>query len=251
MRRCSMNRVTRPISRAAATLRQHPKVVIGSGIAVLLCGAAALALVSGRPELEAVISSPVQVLVGKPTLAEATERAKRRPDDPAAQLALGHASFEARRRTAGLTAYARAMELDKTVQDDQMLENLVACFGTKQQDQAAALITRFKLVGAEDGLEKLTRHEVHAVRWGAIQTLSRVGKASRADYVSAWIADLGEEECDVRRNAVENLGKQGDPRALRAIRKARAKDREKPGWFGTTCLGNLPDEAEKQILARR
>jgi hypothetical protein len=245
-----LDRVTRPLSRAANSVRRHPRIAIASAVAVLLCAAVAVAMLSGRPEFDAAMS-PVQALVGRPTLAEATERAKKRPDDAAAQLALGHASFEARRRTAGLTAYARAMELDKTVQDDQMLENLVACFGTKQQDQAAALITRFKLVGAEDGLEKLTRHEVHAVRWGAIQTLSRVGKASRADSVSAWIADLGEEECDVRRNAVENLGKQGDPRALRAIRKARAKDREKPGWFGTTCLGNLPDEAEKQILARR
>ena len=246
-----MNRVTRPISRAAATLRRHPKIVIGSGIAVLLCGAAALALFSGGPELEAVISSPVQVLVGKPTLAEATERAKKRPDDPAAQLALGHASFEAKRRAAGLTAYARALQLDKSVQDDQLLDNVVSCFGTKQQDPAAALITRFKLVGAEERLEKLATHDSHAVRWGALQTLAVIGKASRADYETAWIADLDEQECDVRRSALENLGKQGDPRALRAIRKARAKDREKPGWFGVTCLGSLPDQAEKQILARR
>jgi hypothetical protein len=252
-RRCSMkrlDRVTRPLSRAVDSARRHPKILIASGIAVLLVGAVAVTMWTGGPEIGTVIS-PVQALVGKPSLEEATERAKKRPDDASAQLALGHASFEARRRTAGLAAYARALELDKSLEDEQMLGNLVACFGTKQQDKAAALITRFKLAGVEEQLETLAKHDSHAVRWGAVQTLSRLGKASRAEYVSAWIVDLNEEACDVRRSAVENLGKQGDPRALRAIRKARAKDREKPGWFGVTCLGSLPDEAEKQILARR
>jgi HEAT repeat protein len=245
-----LDRLTQPLSRAAKSVRGHPKIVIAAGCALLLAAAVAVVMLPGGPELQAVLS-PVQALVGKPTLAEAAERAKKRPDDAAAQLALGHASFEARQRPAGLSAYARAMELDKNVQDERLLANLASCFGTKQQEKAAALITRFKLVGVEEQLENMVKHESRDVRWGAVRTLSRIGKASRSDYVTAWIADLDEKECDVRRTAVENLGKQGEPRALKAIRKARAKDREKPGWFGATCLGSLPDEAEKQILARR
>lgn len=56
----------------------------------------------------------------------------------------------------------------------------------------------------------------------------------------------------MRKRAVEELGNEDDKRALNAIHEAKKKDAAtKTGWFGSTCLGDRPDEAEKKILAYR
>jgi hypothetical protein len=244
------HRVKQQASRAAKRVREHPRIAVGVAAAVLLVGVAAVAVLTGTVDMDDIVA-PVQGLVGKPTLAEATERARKNPKDADAQLAQGHAAFEARRRAVALAAYENALVVDGKIADDTMYANLVRCFGTKHEGAAASLITRFHLVGVADRLDDLAKSDSHAVRWAALQTLSRIGKASREDYVTVWIGDLDSQECAVRRTAVESLGQQGEPRALQAIRKARTKDRENPGWFGVTCLGDLPDMAEKKILARR
>lgn len=243
-----LQRLKQQTSRARQGVQRHPKIAIGAVAAVVLLGLIAVVMLPGGPDFEDLAPGS---LFGEPSFGEASERAAKNPKDADAQLALGHAAFKARRRAVALAAYENALVLDRKIADDTLYQNVVSCFGTKHQESAASLITRFHLVGIADRLDDLAKHESYGVRWAALQTLSRIGKASRADFVSAWIGDLDSKECDVRRAAVENLGKQGDPRALQAIRTARATDRQNPGWFGATCLGGLPDEAEKKILARR
>lgn len=213
-----------------------------------IAGAAALVVV-GAGVYVAVEGVPAWA--GRPTLAEAAERAKERPDDARAQRTLGHARFAEGKRAAGLVAYERALTLDPEAHDDELLANLVACYGTKVQGDAASLIVRKKLVAIEPRLDDLARSDRYNVRWGALQTLEKLGRASRADFVNAWMKDLESEECDVRRAAVENLGKEGDKRALKALRAARTRDEAKRGWFGATCLGGRVDDAEKRIVAAR
>lgn len=74
--------------------------------------------------------------------------------------------------------------------------------------------------------------------------------ASEATTSSRY-ARAASQDCDVRRSAVENLGREGDRRALSAIREAKKQDKGTGNGFSGACLGDRPDEAEKRILASR
>ena len=75
--------------------------------------------------------------------------------------------------------------------------------------------------------------------------------SDRDGLMNLWTMDLTSGDCDVRRNAVESLGKLGDRRALDEIRSAKKKDEAETPWYKPSCLGGLAKDAEAQILARK
>ena len=178
-------------------------------------------------------------------------RTREQPRSAAAWKGYGRALFDAGRRRAGLRAYGRALALDAGTADGTMVEDLLACFGRPQQPRAEALIARYRLARASDGLERLARHKRHSVRWGALRTLERLGKADKADYVQAWILDLDSPDCDVRRHAADRLGESGSRQALAKLRAARKKEDQETPWYRSACLGDRAEKAERRILARR
>lgn len=230
-------------------LRRKPLWIAGLAAAVLVVAAGAYLAIAGAPHWTPVMAIRDQLV--KPTIAELVERTKRDPTDGGSHLQLGHAWFEAKKRGPAVREYERALVQDRKFADEQLLANLVSCFGTPEQGDAASVITRFKLVEIEPKLDDLATDARYNVRWGALQTLEKLGKASRSDFVNAWIRDLDSQKCELRQAAVEHLGNEGDKRALAAIRKAKKKDQENRGWFGTTCLGGRPDEAERKLLATK
>jgi HEAT repeat protein len=163
---------------------------------------------------------------------------------------LARATFDAGQKSAALREYARALALRREVADSKLVEHLLSAFGTKDQVAAASLISKYKLVDAEDGLEKLTKHRGYYVRLAALGTLEKIGKADRADYLTVWLRDLESEDCDVRRHAVAKLGDLGDKRAIDALRAAKKKSDAEGSWF-SSCLGSRTEEAEKKILAKK
>src|SRR5207245_2982273 len=96
----------------------------------------------------------------------------------------------------------------------------------------------------------LTDSRKYEARWGAVETLSKLKKVSRADYVNAYVADLQSDECALKRRAVERLGNIGDKQALSPIEVAAKADKAKKHWYWFSCLGDRPQHAEKEILAR-
>jgi HEAT repeat protein len=96
----------------------------------------------------------------------------------------------------------------------------------------------------------MTDHSEYAVRWAALDTLEKLGKATKFTHRRALVADLEEVKCDVRRNAIDKLVELGDPRAIESLRQAKKKDRESTPWYKASCLGSRPDKAEKLILAK-
>ncbi|HEX9399593.1 MAG TPA: hypothetical protein VF912_05740 [Anaeromyxobacter sp.] len=185
------------------------------------------------------------------TVSTARADARARPNDAAAQRALGHALWAAKRRHAAVQAYERALALDATVADGETIANLLASFGGRNQREAEALIWKNKLVAAEDGLRTLAKSKTHGVRWGAVHTLDRLEKGSKAYWETAYILDLDSSKCETRRTAVEKLGTIGTRRAVAALREAKADDEKTGGWFRSRCLGERVDDAEQKILARR
>ncbi len=201
----------------------------------------------GMPEL----SLPDVEIFAPKTVKEARAAVREHPGDAGAHRALGHVLWEKRKRHAALLSYARALGIDKGAADADMIQNLVASFGTRDQDLAEALIWKNKLVGAADGLDKLVKSPRRKVRWGAVHTLDKLEKGTRGNWETAYILDLDASDCDVRRNAVEKLGAIGTKRAVTALRAARADDEKTGGWFKSRCLGDRLEDAEQKILARR
>jgi hypothetical protein len=222
--------------------RRRPALAAAVGVAALLALAAAGLALDAAPRL-----GPF----GPRSLAGAQADARARPRDAAAQRDLGHALWAAKKRHAALDAYRRAIAIDAGVADRDLVAHLLASFGGADQREAETLIWKNGLVAAEDGLKRLVRSKVHAARWGAVRTLDRLGKGSKAHWETAYIADLDSPDCDVRRTAVEKLGAIGTRRAVVALRDAKGDDAKTGGWLRSPCLGERIDDAEQRILARR
>jgi hypothetical protein len=197
------------------------------------------------------VEVPVLPLLAAKSLASASAQAKAHPDDAAAQRDLGHALWSAGKRKGAVAAYARALARDPGAADEPLAANLVAAFGTKLQDRAEALIVKHRVKGAAKGLVALTKSSRRSVRWAAVHTLDRIGEGTKRFWETAYIGDLDAPDCDVRRTAVAKLGEIGTPRAISALRVARADDEKTGGFLRPRCLGGRLDEAEQRILARR
>ncbi len=233
------------VRRSFGWCRNRPWLSGGIAAAVLVAaGAGAYVAMEGVPELD------VEVFSLK-TVSAARAEVKAHPSDAGAHRALGHVLWSRHKRHAAVVAYAKALSLDAGVADGELTSNLVASFGGKDQDLAETLIWKNKLVGAEPGLESLVKSPRRKVRWGAVHTLDKLDKGTKANWETAYILDLDASDCDVRRNAVEKLATIGTKRAVGALRSARADDEKTGGWFKSRCLGGRVDDAEQKILARR
>jgi hypothetical protein len=231
-------------TRAASLWRRRPAAAVSLAVAlVALAGGGFAVALYGVPEWLALPD-------GTRSLTELSKRASAEPSDAEARLELGHAQFAKKRPRAALASYGRALALDRGVADDRLVANLLATFGRGEQGRAEALIAKHKLVEAAEGLAGLAKDRRYGVRWGAIRTLDKLGKDTRAVYVAAYVADLGSPDCDVRRRAAEKLAKVGDRSALSAIRAAKKEDEKTGGFLRGTCLGDRDETAEKAILAK-
>ena len=213
---------------------------IGGG--VLVVGVLAFAAMRFRPHSAA-----------KASLAEATKRAKREPKAWQAQRELGHSQFAAGQHALALKSYERALKLNDEAADGRMVDNLVKCYRTPEQGEAAQLIVQYKMVDATKDLEALSRDKAFATRWASLDTLEKLGKVKRADLLQAWHRDLEDSaaSCDARRRAVEMIGDYDTGKEVVAeLRAAKKKDQAQTPWYKRSCLGSRTDDAEKKILAR-
>ncbi|MBK7864542.1 MAG: hypothetical protein IPJ65_39270 [Archangiaceae bacterium] len=224
-------------------------VAVGLSLGVLVVGAVAAVAVF-RPDLK-VVDLVNQKVGAAPTLEQLKVAAAKEPKNAALQLDLAHMAFDQGKRELALGAYDTALGLDPRLQSDRVATNLVSCFGTAQQAAAYNVIVKRKVVGAEAGLRKLVGDKRHPVRTGAVAALDKLGKAQRGDWLSLWVADTREDDCDVRRNAVEKLGTFGDKSAIAALRAADKRDEAETPWYRISCLRSSPEDAQKKILARR
>ncbi len=242
----------RTVSAEAWSLaRARPRLFGGiAGGGVVAGCAVVLALLNGLPDSKA-IDKAMDTLGVKRTLPELVKMAQADPKDASIQLDLGHAYFEAGQRVSALKAYDKALQLDETAASDRMVENLISCYGTEEMGAAGAIITRYKLVDGEDELRALVSNKKMRIRNGALTTLDGLKKAQRDDFLTVYTLDLSSPDCDVRRGALEKLGRLGDKRALDEIRAAKRTDQANTPWYAFSCLGDRPEDAEQRILAKR
>jgi hypothetical protein len=190
------------------------------------------------------------VVLPKPTLAELRHRLKSNPSDAIAHRQLGAALFEALRPAAGLNQYRDALKLDPSVANEEMASNIDACFGRPEQAAAEHLIADYKLMQTAPALSAMTANKKYTERWGAVETLKKLGVANRSAYVHAYLADLESRDCGLQRHAVEELGVIGGHPDVAAIRAAAKRDRAAKHWYWFSCLGDRPEQAVKEIETR-
>jgi tetratricopeptide (TPR) repeat protein len=219
--------------------RRH-QLIGGSALGVAVV-AAALAF-SGLPDW-AVIDGARDAVFGERSVTELQKAVAAQPKDTDRRVDLGHALFDGGKRQQALIEYDRALQLDRGAASGRVVNNLLACFGKGEQPSAEAIISQYKLGSAEGELRDLTEHRSHYVRAAALRCLDKLGEIEREDFYRVHLADLGEAECDVRKNAVKRLAELGDTRAIKPIQKAREKDIEQTPWFAFRCLGGDADDA--------
>jgi hypothetical protein len=241
------------IKRQAARLRPHlpgkGRIGVAAGVVAVIGGCIALSVV-GLPDWKAVDVAK-EVVALNPTLEQLEQAAANQPKDAEAQLALGHAAFDRGDRALGVDSYRRALRLDAAVATSRMTSNLLECFGQDEQWAAASLLSRYKLVEAEESLRTLTNHRAHWVRSTAVETLGKLGKATSDDVFRVYLADLRVKDCEVRQAAMRNLADIGDRRALEPIRRARDKDLEETPWYGFRCLRVESEYAIEKLTRTR
>ena len=231
--------------RVEAWVRNRPVLAATAGAVVVLAIAAGVYVAKeGVPEVDVELFAPK-------TVAEARQAVREHPADATNRRTLGHQLWTHRKRHAAVLAYSRALAIDRSVADDEMVSNLVASFGGRDQELAESLLWKNKLTAAQLRLEPLVKSPRRKVRWGAVHTLDKLEKGTKANWETAYILDLDAKDCDVRRNAVEKLGAIGTKRAVTALRAAKADDEKTGGWFRSRCLGDRLEDAEQKILARR
>lgn len=231
------------LARVAHAARGRPWIAVAVAAAVLAGGlGAAVALT--QPGDSAFLDA---IRPQRADLRALARRARQQPRSAAAWKGYGQALFAAGQRRGGVRAYGRALALDAGSADGAMADDLLSCFGRREQRRAEALLVRYRMARAAGGLQKLARDARRPVRWGAVRTLERLGRADREDYLQAWVLDLDSPDCGVRRHAAARLGEAGDRAALDKLRAAKRKEDQR----GSACLGDRAEKAEKRILARR
>ena len=183
-------------------------------------------------------------------LTELKQQTKDNPSSYEKFRALGNAQFASGRRAAALRAYERALSLDEGAVDETMLGNLALAYNMNERVAADHLIARHHLLGMVPRLGQLASSHSREVRWAAIGTLEKLGHASKADYMHAYVADLDASACEIRQHAVDKLGDIGDHRALAALAAARKHEHDTTPWYRSNCLGDRIDAAEKKIATR-
>jgi serine/threonine-protein kinase len=150
-------------------------------------------------------------------------------EDATAWLALGHARVALGRRVDGLTAYERALELDKSLgKDDRLRSNLIKV--VESRDTAAAILALDLLARRIDPpakdvvLEQAKNNKLADVRHRAFTLAEREGFGDQLDRVESASLDLVQANtCEERRIAIAKLRATNDKRALPALKRARAQ----------------------------
>jgi hypothetical protein len=153
--------------------------------------------------------------------------------------------------TTTTTDNASALGLDVEIADEQLIANLVSCYGSRTaQPEAAALIARFHLRQAAAPLAALSHSRARGIRWGAIYTRERLEPVPRHDYVNALILDLDAPNCETRRRAADRLDRADSEPARAALARARVRDAAETPWYRKRCLGTSHTTAAKKPPAR-
>ncbi len=181
-----------------------------------------------------------------------TARAAEVADDPRAQLVLGLAHAARRNSGPALTAYGRALELDRGLGADVKLRaSLRAMAGDKAPDVLAAAFELWVATADPEArrlLEKAAVSEDAARRHAVRPVIETRGLADGVEWWLAYAQDLEQEpSCELRKEAVARLRALEDLRAVPALERALVRKHKSGALRGKPFNGCLLDDAKAAI----
>jgi len=148
----------------------------------------------------------------------------RSPQRAEAHYLMGATQFCRKLYAEGLDAYATAIRLNPTYQrDGRILEDVEPLLKSSKLQRAAVEFLANQIgAPAVPLLIRAVTGPQYAARRAAVEALTRLGAASRIDWLTVHIQDLRQAPtCPERGAAVEGLRSLKDPRAVPALRQAR------------------------------
>ncbi|HSD91177.1 MAG TPA: protein kinase [Kofleriaceae bacterium] len=217
------------VDRLLAFVRARRMIVAGVGGAVLLVIVLAV-LFGGSKKSSSDLAARAKQMIAAGNAKEAvdlleTELATK--PDASAFLQLGHARFAVGRRTDALTAYERAIVLDRSLGKDPDLR-ANAAFVLDGKDAIAAVLALELLASRVDPPAKdliattAASGKLLEVRRRALALAERDGFADRVDRVAVFTLDLAQATtCDERRAVIGKLRATADKRAVAPLKRAK------------------------------
>jgi serine/threonine-protein kinase len=148
----------------------------------------------------------------------------RSPQLAEAHYLMGAAQFCRKLHPEGLDAYTTAIRLNPSYQrDGRILEDVEPLLRSSKLQRAAVEFLASQI--GQPAVPLLIRAVTgphYAARRASVEALTRLGAASRIDWLTVHILDLRQAPtCPERGAAVEGLRKLKDPRAVPSLRQAR------------------------------
>ena len=159
---------------------------------------------------------------------ELIESQERADGDAKAQLQLGHAYSVKSDYPKAIGAYRLALELEPDLIIDPTLRTnlqlMIDGDGPVFVDAAALLIVHHGGEAVKERLVELASAKDMKTRHAALALAEKLGLGGRVDRVRSFSWDLTQRKtCEGRRDAVSSLRALGDPQAIPALEKARAR----------------------------
>ncbi len=244
---------TPPIARAIMLVRSH-RLAFAAGAAAALLFPASLVLarwLEGRP----VAQAQELLAADRPEAARdvVAPAVVRRPSDARLRVLLGRALHRIKGQVAaGVEAYAAALDLDAHALDGAALADLAVDLGQDHRvaDRSARLLARAG-APAIPAVLSAARAGPSGARLRALEVARELGAEDRIDVVAAYVALLGDVDCDVRRAAARRLGEIGSPAALPKLLELARQVREIRGLFGLPQRVPVCGASEADLAARR
>ncbi|MGN6107633.1 MAG: protein kinase domain-containing protein [Kofleriaceae bacterium] len=145
--------------------------------------------------------------------------------DPLGQLVLGHVHATRNESEPALVAYAKAMQLDSSLESNKKLRSALRTMAAldKQPLIAAAAYDVWLRTSDEEARTTLLKTAVSenlARRKAVRPVIARHELHAKVDWVVSYALDLQQEpDCDARREAVARLRSLDDPRAIPALQR--------------------------------
>lgn len=154
-------------------------------------------------------------------------------------LQVGHVAFAETRREDGIKAYAQALKLDGTLQNDTILaSNIVGSLGWVTE-RATSLIERHPSPAMLVALRQRTGQPGPIGRQRAADLLHKLGHGNRIDETSLALMDFQEAQtCEERIPPLKRLRTLRDPKALPPLREALGKYSGLISWFRDRCTSD-------------
>jgi len=166
---------------------------------------------------------------------------EKNPNDHRAFYLLGAESAASGDFNAAVRAYSSALALNPEYKKDASpVEKLLRAPEDEEADLAVSYIVSEWGKAAYKRLKEALKDPDYNTHWNAATALEELGY--RVDTLDLLVMDLNNEDCEMRKVAVEKMDELGDRKAIPKLEAARGRH-----WDDNSCMGDSIDVAIENL----